>query len=300
MSKLKMLIKNFLKKHASHVEKQEVSKHVTGQYSVTLSKQGHLLFYDIQDQHNNVNLKLEYIKGDIETHALKGHRIAISVNGINKYKNMVYLGSREEGEEDRFLSKQELDSLKDVLKNTEFSYLNNCLFYGKSWEDMQKHEQLIKQKEEEALRRENAAFNRAETIWDYKDAKGRVALSRENDSLFYDILDNNNNITTLKLTYFNYAYHPSDPIETMTGHLMTIKVNGKEMINKKVFLGYCYDKEENHLLSPAETKSLSRELRKTKLGKMIADRLFVNKKSKTMQNNNMVMQAVKNNFCTKR
>lgn len=303
MSKLKMIVKKFFgQKDNTQNEKQEVSKHITDQYSVTLSKQGWSLFYDIQDQHNNtVNLKVEYVQGDFKTNSLSGHKIAISVNGINKYKDIKYLGSREEGTEASFLSKEELNELKNVLKKTEFSYLNNCLFYGKSWEDMQKYEQFIKQKEEEALRRENAAFDRAEPIFDYKDSKGRVAVSRENGSLFYDISDNNNNIITLKLTYFNYAYHPSDPIDKMTGHHMTIRVNGEEKLCRDVYLGHRFAQDAKKVLSPKEIQVLSQKLRGTKFGNMVATRLPLVNKNKTQPNNNMAMQqAIKNNFGTTR
>lgn len=294
-----MMVKKFFgQKDAPHNEKQEVSKHITDQYSVTLSKQGCSLFYDIQDQQNNtVNLKVEYVQGDLKTNSLSGHKIAITVNGINKYKDMKYLGAREEGTEASFLSKKELNELKNVLNKTEFSYLNNCLFYGKSWEDMQKYEQFIKQKEEEALRRENAAFDRAEPIFDYTDSKGRVAVSREKGSLFYDISDNNNNITTLKLTYFNYAYHASDPIDKMTGHHMTIRVNGEEKLNRDVYLGHRFAQDAKKVLSPKEIQVLSQELSGTEFGNMVATRLPLVNENKTPQNNNMVMQqAIKNNF----
>lgn len=297
MSILDMMKKFFgteKKETDKKTEEQElISIHNAADAVVTLFKQGNALIYNIQDNDNNhINLKLEYQEGkfnkEINMRTLTGHKVNIMINGEEKYNDLEYLYSGSNRKVDDFLSRGEFRRLLEILKEAGFSSkINKNLFYGKSWEDMQKNEENIKKEQEEKkLREKLAPFNRAEPISEYTDENGRVALSRENGSIFYDIQDKNKNITTFELTYFNYAYHPSDPIDEMTGHHLTIRVNGKEKLKRDVFLGHRFEREAENLLTKDEFKALSDALKNTEFGQIVDDRLFYGKSRENMQNRN--------------
>lgn len=190
--------------------------------------------------------------------------------------------------------------MKDVLKNTEFAdFANQYLFYGKSRDDMQKNEKAIIQKvKDEILREKQAAFHREELISEYVDRNGKVALSRENDTIIYDVQDKDRNITTFKLKYYDHGYHPYDDVPEMRGHHLTVLVNGQEKLYQNVHLSDRLSSQKRDLLSKKEFDVLLAVLKNTEFASIAESRLIYEKLSndvKFQKENSLARKIDKSN-----
>ena len=285
-----MSILNLIKQKIAKLQNKEpteptpelISQYKDNNSSVELYLQDQKLIYKIKDNNNDISLSLKYYPQDYNQNTLAGHQLDIYFNGYELY-NFAYLGSEREkspNEIPPFLTRTEFSYLMNKLQDYSFfPLLKNHLFYGKSQEDMQKQEQAIQanlQKTE--IKNKKAAFNRDTLISEHRDNNGRVALSVENQTLYYDIQDKSNNIYTLSLKHYDYAYHPSEPTEIFTGHRIEFLVNGKKAFTKDAYLGKHRLQSDTIFLSKPELNKLLDIMKENPNYPLLKTYLFYGKK----------------------